>query len=691
MRRRSRASSKSAKAQRRKAMPKRTNTLKVRHRSSAAGQETEVSWLGRELRESKEQLTAASEVLNVISASRGDLKPVFDTILENATRICEAKFGILFNYDGNRFQAAAHRNTPSALLEYLNQRGPFQPPPGTPLDQLLKTNNVTHRVDDSVDRVPSASARLAEAKSHLAVPMFKDKALIGAIVIYRQEVRPFTDKQVDLVKNFAGQAVIAIENTRLLKELRQRTDDLSDSLEQQTATSEVLNIISRSPAELEPVFQAILANAIRLCDAKFGTLSLYDGEAFRAAALYNVPPEYAEARLRQPWRPHPRSRVVEVVRTKQPVQINDMHMAPAYLEGDWNVRAIVDMGGARTMLLVPMLKDDALVGLIGIYHKEVRPFTDKQIALVQNFAAQAVIAIENTRLLNELRESLEQQTATADVLRVISSSPGELEPVFRAMLENAVRICEAKFGTLYLRDDDAFRVVAMHNAPPAFAEARQREPLIRPPPDSVLGRVSSSNQVVHIADVREIQSYIERNPYMVAAVELGGYRTILGVPMLKQSALIGVVHIYRQEVRPFTDKQIALVQNFAAQAVIAIENARLLNELRQRTSDLTESLEQQTATSKVLSVISGSPGDLQPVFASMLENAVRICDAKFGNIYRWQDDALHLVASHNTPRVRQGSQTFAISPWRRERCYQSLVGDQSGSPCRRCCGIAGLH
>jgi hypothetical protein len=242
----------------------------------------------------------------------------------------------------------------------------------------------------------------------------------------------------------------------------------------------------------------------------------------------------------------------------------------------------------------------------------------------------------------ERDEALEQLSAASEVLKVISSSPGDLKPVFEAILENATRICDAKFGTLYLRDGDAFRVVAMHNTPPAYAAARQREPLVRPPPDSILGRVSASKQVVHITDVREVRSYIEGNPFMVAGVELGGYRSAIGVPMLKQGALIGVVSIYRQEVRPFTDKQIALVQNFADQAVIAIENTRLLNELR-------ESLEQQTATADVLRVISGSPGGLEPVFSAMMENALRICEAKFGMLMRYSDGAFVAHAMVGAP------------------------------------------
>src|SRR5215471_10297263 len=249
----------------------------------------------------------------------------------------------------------------------------------------------------------------------------------------------------------------------------------------------------------------------------------------------------------------------------------------------------------------------------------------------------------------ELSEAREQQAATSEVLHVISSSPGDLEPVFQTILANAVRICEATFGTLFLRDGDAFRVVAMHNAPPAYADARKREPLVRPKPDTALGGVARTKQVIQIADIRRMQSYIERDPSVVAAAELAGYRTMVCVPMLKDSELIGAISIYRQVVRPFTDRQIELVQNFAAQAVIAIENTRLLNELRQRTHDLSEALEQQTATSEVLGVISSSPGELKPVFETMLANATRLCDAKFGVLNLYDGDNFRAVAFYNVP------------------------------------------
>ena len=283
-------------------------------------------------------------------------------------------------------------------------------------------------------------------------------SLVGVFGIYRQEVRPFTDKQIELLQNFAAQAVIAIENTRLLNELRQRTADLTESLEQQTATSEVLQVISSSAGELKPVFDTMLAQAMRICEANFGQLLLFDGETFSAVTFHNAPERYVDMYRKGPVRPAPGTGLGRLIATKDVVHIADISKEHGGLEQDSLRRMTVDVLKARTFLAVPMLKDSHLAGAIVIYRREVRPFTDKQIALVRNFAAQAVIAIENTRLLSELRQSLEQQTATAEVLGVISSSPGDLAPVFQSMLQNATRICEANFGVLMSFDGEAFRV-----------------------------------------------------------------------------------------------------------------------------------------------------------------------------------------------------------------------------------------
>ena len=418
--------------------------------------------------------------------------------------------------------------------------------------------------------------------------------------------RPRTLKRRNAPKTARRSSSLAASKETNVARLARERDE---ALEQLAATSEMLQVISRSPGELEPVFEAMLANAARICEARFAILYLQDGNAFRAvAATHDAPPAYVESRKRDPAiRPAPDAPLGRVASTRQIVHIADLSKLQSYFEHHPFVVAAVELGGFRTALGVPLLKDNQLVGSMNIFRQEVRPFTDKQIELVKNFAAQAVIAIENVRLLNELRELLQQQTATADVLKVISSSPGELEPVFNAMLENATRICDAEFGTLYLREADAFRAVAIHNAPPAYVQARKRA-LVRPPPDSALGQVVTTHQVAQIDDITKTKSYIERDPYIISAVELGGYRTIAAVPMLKDEELVGAILIYRQEVRSFSEKQIALLRNFADQAVIAIENTRLLNELRQRTDDLSEALEQQTATSEVLKVISSSPG-----------------------------------------------------------------------------------
>jgi GAF domain-containing protein len=310
---------------------------------------------------------------------------------------------------------------------------------------------VVHSTDEAAEPVPTNSARLAGARSQILVPMLKEGNLAGAIAVYRQEVRPFSDKQIELVKNFAAQAVIAIENARLLNELRQRTADLSqrtadltESLEQQTATAEVLQVISSSAGDLEPVFATVLEKAVRICDAKFGTLYLRERGKLRLMAARDVPPAFAAAQGAGPFDPAPGGMLDSVIKTRRTVHLPDLSATQAYLERHPIMVQAVELGRVRAVVGVPMLKNAELIGLIGIFRQEVRPFSDKQVSLLTNFAAQAVIAIENARLLNELRASLQEQTATAEVLQVISSSPGDLAPVFEAMLEKAVRICDAK-------------------------------------------------------------------------------------------------------------------------------------------------------------------------------------------------------------------------------------------------------
>ena len=588
---------------------------------STAGEETNVARLTRELNEALEQQTATSEVLKVISGSPGDLEPVFAAMLENAVRICDAKFGNIYRLDGDALCLVATHNTPSAFAE-ARRRSPWCPNPKIVLGRMVATKTVVHTADLAAEPVyieqhhPAVveAVELGRVRTLLAVPMLKENELIGAFSLSRQEVRPFTDKQIALVTNFAAQAVIAIENARLLNELRQRTADLAEALEQQTATAEVLRVISSSPGDLQPVFGTLLENAVRICDARFGNLLLVDGSGMRIVAMHNAPPAFDELRRCDPFIDLERSFAGPLVTAKQVIHLDDLAAEEPHASS-----ALAKVAGARTALAVPMLREDDLVGAITIYRQEVRPFTEKQIALVQNFADQAVIAIANTRLLSELKQSLEQQTATSEVLQVISSSPGDLQPVFATMLEKAVRICDATFGNVYRWDGDALHLVATHNTPPAFTEARRRAPY-RPSPKTPAGRMLAAKSVIHVADMAAEEAYADRNPTTVAAVELGGVRTYLAVPMLKDNVLIGLLSLSRQEVRPFNDKEITLVQNFAAQAVIAIENTRLLNELR-------ETLQQQTATADVLKVISRSTFDLDTVLATLSKSAAELCDA----------------------------------------------------------------
>ena len=592
--------------------------------------------------EALEQQAATVEVLRAISSSVGKLEPIFETMLRNALRLCGAQFGHMLLFDGEAFTIAAMKDTPAGFTKHLLAEPKLRVYPGSYLAQLVETKKTIHVPDLRADkpyleRQPRAVAAVDQGglRSQLMVPMIKEDKLIGSINIYRQQLRPFTERQIGLVESFAAQAVIAIENTRLLNELRQRTDDLSESLEQQTATSEVLKVISSSPGELPPVFNTMLANATRICEAKFGVLYLREGGAFRAAATTpNAPPEWVKARKPELLlNPPPDGPLRRITATKQVVQIADLSKLQSYLERHPFTVAAVELGRFRTALGVPMLKDGEVVGAITILRQEVRPFTDKQIKLMENFAAQAVIAIENTRLLNELRESLQQQTATADVLKVISTSPGELEPVFRAMLENATRICDASYGAMWLREGDAFRNAAFHGAlPAAFTEQWRTGMMARLDSNTPLARAAQSRKPLQVADLRDDQAYRDGQPLTVTAADVAGIRTLLGVPMLKDDELVGAIAIYRKEVRPFTDKQVELVKNFAAQAVIAIENARLLNELRTRTNELAQSVGELQALGEVSQAVN-STLELETVLTTIVGRAVQLSHTDTGAIY----------------------------------------------------------
>ncbi len=612
-----------------------------------------------ELRESLAQQTATAEVLGVINASRGDLQPVFEAMVEKARRLCEADAGHLALPVGDDYRSVAVAAMSPEMAGVIRSVS-YAPGRGTAIGRALAERRPVQISDIGADNehIGREAASRGFIRTILGVPLIREGEAIGAFGLSRQRVEPFNDRQIDLVRTFAAQAVIAIENVRLFEAEQQRTRELQESLEQQTATSDLLSVISASPGELAPVFGAMLENATRICQAQFGVLSLREGAALRVVAMHNPPAAYAELRRREPtWVPTGQmGRIAaQAIATKRAVQVPDLAV---YISDDALIRDFATTTGARSLILVPLLKEDEVIGTSAIYRQEVRPFTDKQVDLLTNFAAQAVIAIENTRLLSELRESLAQQTATAEVLSVISSSPGELKPVFHAMLDNATRLCEAPFGFLLLRDAGVLRIVTRHVPPSASATLLRpgSELVLSDNPTHPLVRMLNSKEVVHIVDVQEDPAYIGRNPRVVAFVEDLGGRTVACVPMLKDNECIGGFTIFRQEVRPFADKQIELVKNFAAQAVIAIENTRLLTELRQ-------SLEQQTATAKVLEVISRAKFELQPILQSVVETAMRLCRAEQAVIYRLENGVYRFAAGYSSvPEYLEIERRTTISP-----------------------------
>ena len=518
--------------------------------------------------------------------------------MDTASQLCRADVSVIFRLEGGVYRFAAGYSLDPAYIEH-ERRTPISPGPGTVVGRAAMSREVVQIEDAWTDLLyeQKAAVKISGGRSMIGVPLMREGEPIGVIGLARTRVDPFTQREIELVTTFADQAVIAIENVRLFEAEQQRTQELVELLEQQTATSDVLRVISSSPGDLQPVFEAMLENAVRICDAKFGGIYRIEGDTIRLVSTHSdVPAAYAGARRFAPFRPSTKHYFGRMMAARTVLHIVDTAADEGYVKRRPEYVAAVELGGVRTFMAVPMLKENEPIGAFLLARQEVRPFTEKQIGLVTSFANQAVIAIENTRLLSELRqrtndltESLDQQTATSRVLQVISTSRGDLEPVFEAMLENAVRISGAKFGIIHGWDGENSRLIATHNLPAAFDEARRRASQWRPGPKTAIGRMAATKTVVHISDLVEDGTYVEdRSPQVIAAVELGRVRTMLAVPMLKDDEVIGAFTVYRQEVRPFTDKQIDLVKNFASQAVIAIENGRLLTELRQRTDELAQ-------------------------------------------------------------------------------------------------------
>ena len=614
--------------------------------------------LEKALADSLEQQTATSEILRVISSSPTDAQPVFESIAASAHRLCGAKLTTVFRFDGRLIHIAALHDVSTQGAAAYRDAYPAPPGRGGATHRAILTRSIVHIPDirEDPEYELQGLARAADYGSALSVPMLREGHPIGAITVGREAATPFPDEQIELLRTFADQAVIAIENVRLFKELEARNRDLIEALEQQTATAEILRVISTSPTDLQPVLDTVVKSAARFCGAYDASMFRLDAETLRVAAHHGPIP-------------HPVGRLIPVIRgtisgravlERRAVHVTDIQ---AEVEGFPEGQALAHEHGWRTILSVPLLREGASMGTIVLRRAEMNPFTDKQIALLHTFADQAVIAIENVRLFSELQEknraliaahaqvseALEQQTATSEILRVISHSPTDVQPVFDVIVERAVRLCGARFGRVYRYDGRLIHMVAGYGLG-AVGLGVVQQVFPRPASDeTIVGRVILTREPALMRDIEREEGVPALSRRMIEALET---RSQVTIPMLRAGAAIGAMTLGWAEPEAFDEQQIALLKTFADQAVIAIENVRLFKELEARNRELTDALEQQTATSEILGVISRSQTDVQPVFDTIARSAVKLCDGLFSALFQFDGELLHRVAQHNyTPEA----------------------------------------
>ena len=581
--------------------------------------------LFNELKESLEQQTATSEILGVIASSPTDLQPVFEAIVGSAARLCEATFAALHRFDGQVITFEAHHGMTESEVQESRSRFPRPPDRDIAVGRAILDRRIAHIHDIRSDPEYQVRAGQMTFRTVLAVPLLRESTPVGVMGLWRREVRPFTDKQIALLETFADQAVIAIENVRLFKEIQERNAELREALEHQTATAEVLGIISRSPTDVQPVLDAIVESAARVCGIDDVVLRLREENMMVPRAHFGpIPVRRGGISIDEPQHRWMREH-------------GTLHIPDVREQNDFPM--LGSAGGWRSYLTAPLLHHGELIGVLNARRNEVRPFTPAQIKLLETFADQAVIAIENVRLFQELTESLEQQTATSEILGVIASSPTDIQPVLDVVAENAARLCDAFDALIYRVEDDAFQPVAVYGPMPVVPN---RRPITRGIPAA---RAIIDRQTIHVHDLAaELETEF---PDSRSIQQVTGTRTVLATPLLREGVPVGAIVIRRTEVRPFSDKQIALLKTFADQAVIAIENVRLFQELEARTSELARSVGELRALGEVGQAVS-STLELETVLTRIASHAVQLSSTDCGVIYEYNEtnQEFHLRASH---------------------------------------------